>query len=73
MKTGNIHVNWHMCHNPETARKDYLAANNKEEAVNAAENIRKSKKRALESVSIVGPPYFMSGCCVCTQSDFIHN
>ncbi len=46
-------VNRHMCHNPETARKDYLAANNKEEAVNAAENIRRSKKRALESVSIV--------------------
>ena len=29
-----------MSHNPETARKDYSAANNKLEAANAAENRR---------------------------------
>ena len=39
-----------MLHNPETARRDYLAANSKQEAVKAAKNIRRSKKAALNLV-----------------------
>ena len=46
-------VNQHMLHNPETARKDYLAANSKEEAVRAARNIRQSKKTALNLVRML--------------------
>ena len=42
-----------MLHNDETAHRDYLAANSKQEAVRAAKNIRRSKKEALNLVCML--------------------